>query len=80
MALDAVPTGCPFIQKLIVLVLDCSSRTGAARKQALFSEILRLEMDAVRARAPEGSLKVIRTIREIAEGALNLPQPLQGRL
>lgn len=80
MPFDSATTACPFVQKLIALVLDCSSRAGSAKKQALFSETLRLELDAERAGAPEASLRIIRTIREIAEGALSLPWPLQKRI
>lgn len=69
------PPDCPFIRRLLDLLFMCSLGISPARGQMLFSELLTLEMDAERGQAPDESLRVIATVRQIAGRALAAPPP-----
>ena len=64
------PPSCPFIQKLVRLLFETSGPTGPVNGQLLFESLISLEMDAEIRRAPETSVRVISTVREITGRAL----------
>lgn len=66
---------CPFIRRLLDLLFMTSIGTSPAREKLLFNELLTLEMDAERQRAPDESLRVITTVRHIAGRAMSAVPP-----
>ncbi len=66
---------CPFLHRLTETLYDCSATVGAVRANLLFSELLDLEEEAVREDAPDASLRVISTVRELAGRALAAQAP-----
>jgi len=71
---------CPFIRRLLDLLFMNSIGTSPARERLLFDELLHLEMDAERVRAPDESLRVITTVRQIVGRAMTAvpPSGMQG--